>query len=95
MSEVSGTDQAYSDVFESYEGTAKSSSPIKVREVYIYELCLSHSLPMQYRKMSICQAVKLVWSAGYVSTAYGEPHANEAFHQRLAFRYLYWPSCPV
>ncbi|KAL0032283.1 hypothetical protein WJX79_002357 [Trebouxia sp. C0005] len=29
MSEVSGTDQAYSDVFESYEGTAKSSSPIK------------------------------------------------------------------
>ncbi|DBA96689.1 TPA: hypothetical protein ACH3X1_015539 [Trebouxia sp. C0004] len=29
MSEISGADQAYSDVFESYEGTVKSSSPVK------------------------------------------------------------------
>ncbi len=97
MSEVSGADQAYSDVFESYEGTVKSSSPVKVREVYIYELCLPYSLHMQHdiRGIAICQAVNFACSAGDVSTAYGEPNANEAFHQRLAFRYMYWPSCPV
>lgn len=44
MSEIGGADQAYSDVFESYEGTVKSSSPVKVRKVNIYELCLSYSL---------------------------------------------------
>ena len=48
MSEISGADQAYSDVFESYEGTVQSSPPVKsspqVRKVYIYELCLPYSL---------------------------------------------------
>ena len=87
MSEVSGADQAYSDVFESYEGTVKSSPPVKsspqVRKVYIYELCLPYSLHMQHdiRGIAICQAVNFACSAGDVSTAYGEPNANEAFHQ--------------
>ena len=97
MSDISGADQAYSDVFESYEGTVKSSSPVKVRKVYMYELCLSYSLHMQYciHDRSICQAVNFACCAGVVFTANGEPNADEAFHQRLAFRYLYWPSCPV
>ncbi len=87
MSEISGADQAYSDVFESYEGTVKSSPPVKpspqVRKVYIYELCLPYNLRMQHciRDRSICQAVNFVCSAGDVSTPYGEPNANEAFHQ--------------
>ena len=83
MSEISGADQAYSDVFESYEGTVTSPSPVKVRNVYIYELCLSCSLHMQYciRDRSICQAVNFAFCAGVVSTVNGEPNADEALHQ--------------